>query len=497
MPDQATTRNVNIAVLYADADEEYWKELERHINLISRMHPNVRLWTAKDIELGDIVNESIRRELRRADITLLLLSADFAFEEVFDEETRILLQTYAHQKIKTQFILPVIVKDFMWQDHFDDAFDIEQLTVFDHIAKTPDNREQVYTAISEQLNKLVTEINARSIQMIIPTWVGYIGAIMYNKGFVKNKETTLSQKYKRTLRFELSDDMDQLADAYQTGEADLIWSTIDRLPSLLHRLKEYEPRVIFQASWSNGADAIIARDGIKKVEDLRGKKVIYPYNSPAFTFLRYVLRQHNMDAFDLVHQPQKQSDLDQIVKVFLADKTIDAAVLWSPYAEACLAEVPGTKIIDHSGNYPNLIADVVIAGKDFVSLNEEELVEFFGGWLGEIERFMDDQTYEEQALTVLIDAIIRPLPSIIPSTIRTSLQESLLDYFASSLCKVHLSNLAENVEFFGLTHPDKESPAGALYRKFLELQYPEFLTDPAMQWEKFVDTTILKALQAG
>ena len=40
------------------------------------------------------------------------------------------------------------------------------------------------------------------------------------------------------------------------------------------------------------------------------------------------------------------------------------------------------------------------------------------------------------------------------------------------------------------------SPAAALYRKFLELQYPEFLADPAMQWEKFVDTQIVAALAA-
>lgn len=486
--------NIHIAVLYAGADGHYWQELERHINLLVKMHSNVRIWTMNEVQYGQNINAVLKEELKKADITLLLLSADFATEKIFDQETRILLDSYARQKGSKRYIIPVIVRDFIWRDHYDRHYDIEKLTFFDKILHDPDSRERVYKEITELLSKYIQELNAQSINMVIPTWVGYLGGIMYNKGFVKNRNTRLYQRFTRTLQFELNDEVEQVCDAWLAGEANLIWSTIDRLPYLLHRLRDFEPKVIFQASWSNGADAIIARNGIHSIEALRGKKVIYPYQTPAHTFLRYILEEAGLDPFDIVHQPQKLTNLDLITKTFIQDDSIDALALWSPYIEACLNEVPGATILAHTGNHPNLIADVFVASKDYVELNREELAEFFSGWLKEISQFSLDEQYREEALRILIDAIIRPLPGIIPSDIRESLVQSLLHYFKSSLDKVHLCNYPDNLRFFGI--PEAQIvPGEQLYNRFLKLQYAEYTDLPHMQWDRFVDTSILERIQ--
>lgn len=487
-------KNINIAVLYADADEKYWKELERHIILLTKAYKNVHIWTVKDIDLGEVVNQEIREQLRMADITLLLLSADFAFEDVFDEETRILLDNYARQRENNRYIMPIIVKDFIWRDHYDENYDIEKLKFFDKILQYPDNRERTYKEISELLNKYIQEINARSIQFVIPTWVGYLGGIMYNDGFIKNKTTDLYKKFQRGIRFNLIDDADEVINTFLAGEADLIWSTIDRLPQIIHKIKDSRPKVIFQASWSNGADAIIARNNINSIKELQGKKVIYPFGTPAHTFLKYVLNENGMDTFAIAHQAQKHTNLDLISKMFINDETIDAVVMWSPYVEACLNEATDAKIIAHTGEFPNLIADVVIASEDFINLNREELNEFFTGWAKQIQQFTDDELYEAGALGVLIDAIIKPLPSIIPSKIKQSLIEALTNYFDSSLKKVHLCSYKDNLRFFSI---DKENSniAEELYQRFLQLQYAEWMLDPAMQWSSIVDTSILESIQ--
>lgn len=486
-------KNITIAVLYADADKNYWAEMERHLAVLSKRHSNVRIWTVKDIDLGAVVKQEIRKELSQADITLLLLSADFAIEDVFDEETRILLSNYAAHTGKGRYVMPVIVQDFMWRDHYDDAFDIEKLKFFDRIIDAPENRDAIYREITETLNQYIKEINARSIRFVIPTWVGFLGGIMYNNGFVRSRQTTLYKQYNRALRYELSDNVEETCKLMESGEADLIWATLDRLPSVLFKLKDHNPRVIAQVSWSNGADAVIARHGIKSLAELKGKKVIYPYDSPAFTFLKYVLKEAGMDTFDIVHLPQKDVDLDVISKTFQHDESIDAVVMWSPYVESCLAEVPGTEVIAHTGDYPNLITDVVVATEEFINLNRDELRLLFQGWFEETTKFAQDELYKIGALGVLIEAIIEPLPAIIPSEIKADLVESLRTYFQSSLEKVHLSTLAENRAFFSVAEGE-ESPAAALYQQFLEFQFPEFLLEPEMQWDKVVDTSIIDGI---
>lgn len=486
-----STKNITIAVLYADADATYWEEMQRHLNLLARRHHNVRIWTVKDVELGSIVKQEIREELSRADITLLLLSADFAIENVFDEETRILLSNYAAHSGKSRYVMPVIVQDFLWRDHYDESYDIENLKFFDRIIQNPESREAVYKDITKELNRYIDEINARSMRCVIPTWVGFLGGIMYNNGFIASKKTTLYEQFKRSLRFELSDSVEATCNFMQAGEADLIWATMDRLPSVLHKLRDKKPKVIAQVSWSNGADAVIARNGIKSIQDLKGKKVIYPYDSPAFTFLKYVLREEGLDTFDITHLPQKNVDLDVVNLTFMHDTSIDAIVLWSPYVEACLAEAPDTQVIADTSNYPNLIADVMIATEEFIQLNGEELATFFGGWFEEIKKFSEDDLYKIGSLGVLIEAIIQPLPTIIPSKIKADLQESLRGYFQSSLEKVHLSTLDENVAFLGDPNDLTNAPAAKLYEQFLEFQFPEFLTDPDMQWENIVNTSVI------
>lgn len=487
-------KNITIAVLYAEADQTYWSEMQRHLELLAKMHSNVRIWTVKDVDLGSVVKQEIRRELSQADITLLLLSADFAIENVFDEETRILLSNYAAHAGIGRYIMPVIVQDFMWRDHYDENFDIEKLKFFDRIIQNPENREAIYREITETLNQYIKEINSRSIRFVIPTWVGFMGGIMYNNGFVRSRQTSLYETFKRTLRFELSDNVEETCRLMEAGEADMIWATLDRLPSVLYKLKALKPKVIAQVSWSNGADAIIARKGINSVADLKGKTVMYPYDSPAFTFLKYVLLKEEMDTFDIVHKPQKDVDLDLINTTFMHDEGVDAVVLWSPYVESCLAEVEGANVIAHTGDFPNLITDVVVTTEEFLKLNKDELTLFFKGWFDETTKFRQDELYKIGALGVLIEAIIEPLPSIIPSKIKGDLVDSLRNYFQSSLEKVNLSDLAENRTFFAVDDSGK-SPAEKLYQEFLEFQFPDFLLDPDMQWGEIIDTSLLNEIE--
>ncbi|MCB9264940.1 MAG: ABC transporter substrate-binding protein [Lewinellaceae bacterium] len=497
----AAPKNINIAVLYSKADEKYWDGLKKHFTGLANLHKNVRIWAATDVELGGEVLRETKEELKKADITLMLISPDFINDKIIDGEARFLLETYAHfsrsdeYRKNERFIVPVLLNHlYGWEDIYDEQYDIEDLRVFDKILSSSDNLDEAYARITKSLEEYIERINAKGVKVVIPTWIGFIPGIMYNDGFVRNKKTGLFQKYKRELQFTLNDDLDKVCDAFRAGEANLIWSTIDRLPYVIDKVRNWNPRVIYQASWSNGADAILARKHIQSVQDLKGKRVHFPLDSPSQTFLHYVLREHNLSLKDVQLVPQRQANLDQLSKAFIADERIDALVLWSPFVEACLTEAKDVHVLAHSGQYPNLIADVLISSEEYIGLNREELGEMLGGWLLEVRQFIDAPDYQQTAVNVLIEAIIRPLPAIIPSTIRESLVEALSNYFESSLRKVHLCTLEDNRHFFGLAPHEEDALGRALYNKFLNLEYPHLTGDPGLQWENIVDASLISEL---
>ncbi len=490
-----TGKNIDIVVLYAPADETYWQELKRHVGLLVRRHPNVALWTVQDVPLGEEVTEQTRQHLHRADITLLLLSADFAADPLLDDETRVLLQGYRHLEDQPRYILPVIVKDFLWQDHYDSVFDLEELKVFQNLPDKAEARESIYRDIAKAIDGYIGYINESPLHFSIPTWVGYIGGITYNRGFARNRKVSLYEQYQRTLRFTINDSKEDICEAFLRGETQIIPATIDHIPYFVHRLREHNPRLIYQASWSNGADAILVRPHVKTLQDLAGKKILYPRHTPAHTFLQYVLRDAGIDYAGINPHARETSDLDELAKEFQADASFDAVVLWSPYLEACREAMPEARVLTDTGHYPNLIADVVLVGEEFLQLNQDELATIFRGWSEEIRKFSEEAGYREQGLHTLIRAIMAPLPSIIPTSIRESLVEALYSYFSQSLDKVHLCSLQDNLDLFGLGESGTAATGKEIYHRLMAIQYPEFVSEPDFQWETLADSSILQALK--
>jgi hypothetical protein len=496
----ANPANISIAVLYAQEDEAYWKELEKQFASIKARYSNVRIWTATDVEVGGEVTRVLKDELRRADITLLLFSPEFVNDEIIDAEVRELLDMYSRYsnseeyRSEERFIMPILLDHLHgWDDIYDDHFDIENLRVFDKIPEAPEERGVIYTAIADSLQRYVERVNAKAVQIALPTWIGFIPSIMYNGGFARNEHTELFKQYKREVHFQLNDHLDQLCDDMLGGQIDMMWCTIDRLPFVADRLLDLGPKIFYQASWSNGADAILSRKRIKSPADLKGKKILYPKDSPSHTFLNFILRENGITPKEVEAIPQQHTDLDLLTKRFVNDDSIDALVLWSPFVEACIAEGEDIKILVDSSSYPNLIADVLVTTQEYINLNEEEILTLLQGWFREVDCFLNDKYYEGRAIGVLVEAIIKPLPSIIPSSIRGSLEEALNSYFHQSLQKVHLCDLEDNQRFFGIGQAGM-GEGERLYQTFLERQYPHLAKKSSLQWPNLVNTELLEHL---
>ena len=485
--------NIYIAVLYAEKDKTFWEGLERHMAVLATRYQNVRIWSVNDIELGNDINNSIRTELQRADITLLLLSVDFINDQMVNDETMRLLERFSSHKEGERFIMPVLVNYiYGWKDFYDDHFDMEHLRVFDAVESSAGNKDKTYNKITASVAEFVEEINAKAIKIIIPTWVGFLGGIKYNNGFENSQETSLYRKYQRTIQFELNDNLDQACRKWVNGDANLIWATIDRVPYLLEKLQEYRPKVVFLVAWSNGTDQIIAKKDIKSIKDLKNKRIAFPLDSPARAFLLYVLHNHGLTEKDIIEVPRPHENLDLMGERFPDNHEVDAMVLWRPYLDPCLGR-EDLNVLAHTAQYPQVISDVLIASEEYIDLNREELITLLNGWYKENQAIVSEPVYQDEAIKVLLDSIVLPLPKIIPHPIQESLKDTLQGHFEKSLADIHLCGIEENLAYFGI-NTGQEGTGAYHYNTFMDIFYPEQKDEPKYQWEYILDTSIIEAL---
>lgn len=101
-----------IFVSYAHKDERLLNELKTHLSPLRRQRL-IETWDDSEIEAGEDWREKINDSLERADIIILLISADFiASDYCYEKEMARALER--HEK-KEARVVPVIVRDAKWE----------------------------------------------------------------------------------------------------------------------------------------------------------------------------------------------------------------------------------------------------------------------------------------------------------------------------------------------------------------------------------------------
>lgn len=100
------------------------------------------------------------------------------------------------------------------------------------------------------------------------------------------------------------------------------------------------------------ADRLIAQNGIKTVQDLKGKKVGVPEGTSGDTILTLALEKAGMKAEDVQRVPM---DPGTVVSAF-ASGQIDAAGLWYPLVETIKAQVPNLVELAQDSDFEDIMA---------------------------------------------------------------------------------------------------------------------------------------------
>lgn len=161
--------------------------------------------------------------------------------------------------------------------------------------------------------------------------------------------------------------------ALAAGKLDGLVTTLDTM-SLY-----WKPTLQFQAVLglddSKGGDGIVAKESIKTIKDLRGKRVAFNEGSVSHFFLSVLLRQNGMTEKDLRAVNMRQDDAGA---AFLGGK-VDAAVTWEPWLSRA-KRAPGAHILIDSSATPGLIVDVLVIRRDVLKAHPGAVRGVVRGW---------------------------------------------------------------------------------------------------------------------
>lgn len=324
------------------------------------------------------------------------------------------------------------------------------------------------------------------ITINLSEYAGYAGLITANGGLEPNENSWFAKNGGFKLKITLSEE-DSWADL-QDGKFAATATTVDVLSNYG---RQWQCVVPAQVSWSRGADGIIVRKDIKRVNDLKGKTIATAPFSEAEFFIRYLSQEaglpvKRLDGPELPRDPEAVNlvfleDAFDAGDAFLADlkaggRQLDGCVTWAPKTTEIVEQSGGEarQLVDNRNLL--VIADILVFNKGFAQAKPETVQKIVEGML-------------------LFNDRVRANPESHLQTIATAFKqyEWTVESARQELAKVHLSNLPENLAFFR----GAIDAAGSFASVFqtANLAYGAELQPSPVSASFFADTKALEAIE--
>lgn len=277
----------------------------------------------------------------------------------------------------------------------------------------------------------------KTVVFPINVWIGWSPIIMANGGTKANDDSVFFKKYGFRVELPIIDDPIQARNAFAAGQSHILWGTLDMMALFAPELAKDSRtslRIFQQVDWSNGGDGVVARGGLKSVNDLRPqgdkKRVIaLAQNSPSHYYILNLLYFAGIKPDQVTFR--FTGDAFQAATAFLNDDTVDACVSWAPDIYNLTDPQKGVKgaaLVSTTKDAKRVIADVWAARADFAKDHPEVIEGLVRGIFDGMQMVKDDQAKAAE----LVDAAYN-----LPKGEATKM-------FGDA----HLTNYAENAQFF-------------------------------------------------
>jgi NitT/TauT family transport system substrate-binding protein len=351
-------------------------------------------------------------------------------------------------------------------------FGVQYLNKSGAINKIAPQKAGTVATAGQRLNKTEAQ---DVIRVCCVTWGGYAGGQYFNGGFKASKDSRYYKEYGILVEFVLMDDWDASRAAWKSNDVNLQWITADAFPTETVALKEFNPKIIFQADWSRGGDAIVVRQGINRVSDLKGKKIAVAYGTPSHTFILWMLEANNMTYRD-VELVQVKSAID--AAAMFKSGSVDAAVVWSPDDDDCITKMPGSKKLKSTKEATHIIADVFYAKESYINENEDKLRKLVEGWMRGAAEINSSPDAKQKAAEILAAGLG---------------QDN--NFCLNAINNVRLSTFGDNKGFFTIDGCNACVTGEQLYQKMsLLFKQVGVISETPPSWRLVSDTRILRQI---
>jgi NitT/TauT family transport system substrate-binding protein len=336
-----------------------------------------------------------------------------------------------------------------------------------------------YTRWGSKNGKIAVDSKAGKPDLIVAynTFTGVEGLVLMNGGMEPNENSPMYKNYGIKLLIKQMDAVKDTRSGLHSGDLDLVYCTTDALSVEMGSGSELladNVVQIMQVNQSHGADAIVVRKGIDDVEALKHKKIAYAVGTASHTLLLNVLESSNLTMKDI--DGYQVADGVEAANAF-KNNQCDAAVVWAPDDEDCVASQPGAKVLVSSAVASQIIADGLLVKQSVLKDKHDLIVKLIKAWLVGNARVNNDPNAKKEANALFAKGFKFPE-----------------DVAAKSANKVYFSTLGDNINFFGLNSTYTGMTGDRMYGR-MAIKYTEIgLAKSPSPWRNVSDPSVIQEL---
>ena len=316
----------------------------------------------------------------------------------------------------------------------------------------------------------------------ISEYAGYAGLIAANGGMDPTENSLFFKNHGFKVKLTISED--ESWSELNEGKIAASVTTVDVLAAYGRQLHAVVP---VQIGFSRGADGVVVRTDVKRINQLKGKTIASAQFTEVDFFIRYLaqeagLQVNPLGSLDATPNPDRLNvvyteDGFEAGDLFLSDvksgkNRLAGCVTWEPKVSEVVSGSGGQAHVLTTNRNLLIVADVLIVHRGFAQ-EQPKIVQGLVQGLLEGNRLMRDKPDQN------IDVVARAF-------------KWNRDKAAQELKNVHLSNLPENLAFFSGAI-DAAGSFGGIYQSAVLAYGREVIKDPPDP-SRFADTAALQAI---
>lgn len=329
----------------------------------------------------------------------------------------------------------------------------------------------------------IYQVKDNTVEIELSEYVGYAGLIAANGGLEPNENSLFKQKHGFKLKINLSEE--ESWSALNSGKIAASATTVDVLAVYGRQFAVVVPA---QIGFSRGADGVVVRSDIKRINHLKGKVLATAQFTEADFFIRYLAQEAGL-AINMLPDLKTRPDPEKLNLVFCTDAFVAGDVFLRDVKEnrnqlaGCVTWAPKTtEVARQSGGLAHIlatsanlliVADILVVNKGLAQEHPEIIAGLTQGLLAGNRMVRDNQAAH-------LDTIGKAF--------KWSREKA-----QAELAKVHLANVPESLAFFSGAI-DAAGSYGGIYQSAVLAYGSELIKNPADS-DRFLDLKHLKALE--